>query len=137
MKKTLIIIAIITLILTPTSLERITDVERTDELIAEKITEKMEDSTFFEDATFDILYPRCSAPAIVEKGGSFNITVKNCVYENIFIKITTAFETVIDEIYLEYEKYIGTNYLHIIANVPDDAPVELYNLTIIGKEDLI
>ena len=83
------------------------------------------------NATFKILYPRCSDPAIVEKGSNFSIIIQKCEFSQIFVKISTAYELVVDEIYLNIEKYDIGNNITIIAKVPEDTPEELYNLTII------
>ena len=95
-------------------------------------SEKMEDiENIFQNATFKILKPRCSAPAIVEKGDVFTIVFERSNFTSIFAKISTAYEPVVDEIYLEIEEIHEDNEIHLTARIPENTPEELYNLTVI------
>ncbi len=84
-----------------------------------------------QNGSFRIFYPRCSSPAIVERGDEFTIILQNFSYDGIDVKISTAYEPVIDEFYLEVKEFHGNE---VVVEVPDNVPPELYNLTVIGIE---
>ena len=84
-----------------------------------------------QNGSFRIFYPRCSSPAIVERGGEFTVILQNFSCSSVDVKISTAYEPVVDEFYLEVEKFYGDE---VVVKVPDNVPPELYNLTVIGKE---
>lgn len=81
--------------------------------------------------SFEIIYPKNSFPAIVEKGSSFEIIIENVHFSKIEAKIETAYEPIEDEIYLEIENISKGEKIYIKAKIPEKAPPELYNLTVI------
>ncbi|MEM2715922.1 MAG: metallophosphoesterase [Candidatus Thermoplasmatota archaeon] len=81
--------------------------------------------------SFEIICPRSYFPAIVEKGKNFEIIIEKIYFNKIEAKIETAYEPIIDEIYLEIENYSIKDNIYINAKVPFSAPCELYNLTVI------
>jgi len=123
-----ITLAIIIFLLSPPSLIYNTHIE---EKMEEKVNVEPLKKDIENNATFKILYPRCSDPAIVEKGNKFSIIIQKCEFSQIYVRISTAYEPVVDEIYLKVEKYNIDSNVTIIAKVPEDTPEELYNLTII------
>jgi len=80
----------------------------------------------------EIIYPLSTVPALVEKNTSFNIVFKAPNFENVYAYISTAYEPVIDEIWLNIENiYLEDDTWKISANVPLSTHEELYNLSII------
>ena len=86
------------------------------------------------EGDFSILYPRCSDPAIVEKGAEFDIIIDDSDFVDVMAMISTAYEPVVDEIYLEIEGYEKGEETVIHAKIPSGTPPELYNLTIIADK---
>ncbi len=80
---------------------------------------------------FDILYPKCSFPAIVEKGEIFEIIISKVDFSKIEAKIETSYEPIFDEIYVEIENLSIREKIYIRARIPESTPPELYNLTVI------
>lgn len=136
MKKFVICVAFIILLNTPSIFNG--EVARTGKenenfyINSEKIEEIEGD---IQNATFKILHPRCSAPAIVERGDVFTIVFEKCNFSNIFAKISTAYEPVIDEIYVEIEEIYEDNEIQLTARIPENTPEELYNLTVIVENN--
>ncbi len=85
------------------------------------------------EGDFSILYPRCSDPAIVEKGAEFDIIIEKCNFSQVMAKIETAYEKVVDEIYLDVMGYEKGDEVVVHVEVPKNTPQELYNLTVIIK----
>lgn len=84
----------------------------------------------------EIIYPLSTVPALVEKNTSFNIVFKAPNFENVYAYISTAYEPVIDEIWLNIENiYMEDDIWKISANVPLSTHEELYNLSIIVEID--
>ena len=81
--------------------------------------------------SFEIIYPKNSFPAIVEKGSSFEIIIENVHFSKIEAKIETAYEPIEDEIHLEIENISKGEKIYIKAKIPEIAHPELYNLTVI------
>ena len=93
-------------------------------------------NTINTDKNADILYPLCSYPVIVERGKNFTIKLKVDIFDKISVRISTAYEPVIDEIELKIKGIRKTNlFWSIKVNVPRDTPVELYNLTIVFEKN--
>ena len=122
----MLLLIILVIILSPPSLFFNPVPQKNEEIHA---AEHVEEIYEFGEASFIIFYPRCSAPAIVEKGAAFTIILKNFSYSNVEVKISTAYEPVVDEIYLEILSFNGSN---VVAKIPEETPEELYNLTVIG-----
>lgn len=79
-----------------------------------------------------IIYPLSTVPALVEKNSSFNIIFKAPVFENVYAYISTAYEPVIDETWLNIENISRQDDTWTIcASVPLLTHEELYNLSII------
>ncbi|HEC88843.1 MAG TPA: metallophosphoesterase [Thermoplasmata archaeon] len=136
MKKFVVCMTLILLLSTPSIFNgKMAETENENEVFyisSEKI-ERIEGN--IENATFKILQPRCSAPAIIEKGGIFTIVFEKCSFTQIFAKISTAYEPVVDEIYLEIEEFYEDEEIYLSARVPENTPVELYNLTVIVENN--
>ena len=79
-----------------------------------------------------ILSPRSTIPVFAEVGRNFTLTIETKEYENIYIYISTAYETIVDEIQCPIEYILqAENKNEIIVLVPEETPPELYNLTVI------
>ena len=90
------------------------------------------DETLITNGSFSIIRPRHSMPAIVEKGDTLSIVVGKCDATGLYAKIETAYERVVDEVYLEVEEYHEeADSIHVTARIPEFTPEELYNLTVI------
>jgi 3',5'-cyclic AMP phosphodiesterase CpdA len=83
-----------------------------------------------------ILYPLSSIPALVEKNDFLHIKFKCFWFDRVYAYISTAYEPVVDEIWLESHSIFKNNSLcEATYYIPDDTPKELYNLTIIIERD--
>lgn len=83
-----------------------------------------------------IIFPLSSTPAIVEKDDYLKINFEADIVDEVFAYITTAYEPVVDEIWLEFGSIIDKNtYWEALFLIPDETPEELYNLTIIIEKN--
>lgn len=83
-----------------------------------------------------ILYPLSSIPALVENNDCLKINFESDIVDRVFAYITTAFEPVVDEIWLEFNGIINKNsYWETMFLIPNNTPEELYNLTIIVEKN--
>jgi len=86
----------------------------------------------YKSSCFYIEYPRSSIPIFIEKSGTFTIQFHCCHFDNLHVKISTAFEPVIDEYWLDITKiYFDGSVWNAEVSTPPEIPVELYNLTVI------
>jgi 3',5'-cyclic AMP phosphodiesterase CpdA len=81
---------------------------------------------------FVIQSPKPFEPVFVEIGSTMTITIKQISYEEISAYISTAYDEVIDEIWLDI---ININNEQINVQIPLNTPEELYNLTIVIEEN--
>ena len=80
-----------------------------------------------------IIYPKCSNPAIVEKGSTFTVIIENGGGLNCraSVEISTAYEPVVDEYRLNIISCDVENELtYLEVYVPENVNEELYNLTV-------
>ena len=86
--------------------------------------------------TTNILYPLSSIPAFAEKGGNFTINFKSNEFDNIYVYISTAYESVVDEIDLTIEHiWEDDSTWYATVSVPFYTPEELYNITLVIEND--
>ncbi len=84
----------------------------------------------------DILSPRSSMPVMAEANTSITITFSAPEFDHVLAYITTAYEDVIDERWLQTESLTNTDESYtLIATIPADTPPELYNLTLLFYND--
>ncbi len=84
----------------------------------------------------NILYPLSSIPALIEKNDYLKINFKSDIIDRVFAYITTAFEPVVDEIWLDFQSIIDKNsYRQALFSIPNYTPEELYNLTVIIEKN--
>ena len=79
---------------------------------------------------FRILYPRFSCPAILEPGESLQIEIDENQFDRAYVNIETANEPVIDSFWLTITNINVNNTTLITVTIPENTPIELYNLTI-------
>ena len=85
---------------------------------------------------FNLKYPRTSNPKIVEKHENFRIIFQADEFDNIYAYIETAYEPIVDTIWLDIISYTQINSeWSLNVDIPDNTPLELYNLTIIISID--
>ncbi len=126
--KSLLVMAILIFLISPPSLYQINEINKNKKEINVNAIDI--DERNIDGANFKIIYPKCSNPAIVEKGRNFTIILLANL-TNFGIKISTAYEPVIDEFCLKINDIASEgNVLRINVNVPKYIPIELYNLTI-------
>ncbi len=91
---------------------------------------------FLNDDSLKINYPRCSCPEIIKKGDNFTIISQSQQAEDIYLYISTAYEQIVDEFWLEIiEKKYSEGKYFIKTQIPSSAPEELYNLSVILVKD--
>lgn len=90
-----------------------------------------EDLSFLSD--LDIYTPRSSQPAFAVKDSTFTITITGRLPTTFFVYISTAYEPVVDDIWLPIEMIHSIDSIkhEITVSTPTFTPVELYNLTIL------
>ncbi len=84
----------------------------------------------------EIFSPRSSCPVIVGHGGNFTVRIESKIFENIYFYISTAYESIVDEFWLEVkdtQEIDGLWYVNV--SVPLEVPSELYNLTAVVLKD--
>lgn len=90
------------------------------------------DENLIVNGSFALIRPRHSVPAIVERGETLSVIVESVDFTDIYLRIETAYERVVDEIYLEVEEHHKeSDGIHVTARIPESTPEELYNLTVI------
>jgi DNA repair exonuclease SbcCD nuclease subunit len=84
----------------------------------------------------ELIYPLSTVPALVEKNTSFEIIFKAPDFEDVYAFISTAYEPVINEVWLNIENIsMQDDVWKIRASVPLPTYEELYNLSIIVTID--
>ena len=84
----------------------------------------------------NIIRPLCSVPFLVEKGKNIIVTFTTDKVDRLFAFIETAYEQIVDEIWLDVESVINKDkFWEATFFIPNDTPEELYNLTIIVEKD--
>ena len=84
----------------------------------------------------ELIYPLSTVPALVEKNTSFDIIFKAPDFEDVYAFISTAYEPVIDEVWLNIENIsLQDETWKIRVSVPLSTHEELYNLSIIVVAD--
>ena len=82
--------------------------------------------------TVKLLSPLSSFPIFVEQNGNFTITFESANFDQLFASISTAYEPVVDEFWLDIENTWKTGSTwYALALIPPDTPPELYNLTLV------
>jgi DNA repair exonuclease SbcCD nuclease subunit len=85
---------------------------------------------------FCIIYPLSTVPALVEKDDFFIIKFQANEFDNVYPFISTAYEIVVDEIWLEVQKIWKEDlFWNMEVYVPVNTPVELYNLSLLFFKD--
>lgn len=88
------------------------------------------------DETIKIISPLPTVPVFVLQGGSFHIELEAVAINQLYAYITTSYEPIIDEVFLDIlELNKRNNTYHLIVSVPPETPEELYNLTILIDVD--
>lgn len=80
--------------------------------------------------------PRCSAPAFAELNEEITITVYGTLSSPYYVYLSTAYEPVVDDIWLPVQtvETSGDNTHLITVSIPSGTPIELYNLTVLIEE---
>ncbi|HVQ00846.1 MAG TPA: metallophosphoesterase [Candidatus Thermoplasmatota archaeon] len=79
-----------------------------------------------------ILSPRCSAPVILEAGGTFTIWFAADPFTSVYAYISTAYEPVVDTYWLSLQSvHIQEGNWYVNASVSESVASELYNLTLL------
>lgn len=133
LKKIIMLIAILSILISPMAISEIFINDRdqlSDFSLAKKPYNPIENVAI--GAPFSIVYPRHSYPVITEDGGIFKIIIEDASFNSLLIKIETAYESVVDEIYLDVTEIEHIDELtYITVEIPKNTPEELYNLTVI------
>jgi 3',5'-cyclic AMP phosphodiesterase CpdA len=83
-----------------------------------------------------IIGPLCSVPVFVEKGKNTKVTFQTDKIDRIFAYIETAYEPIVDEIWLDFLSVTKKDlFWEATFSIPIETPEELYNLTIIVEKD--
>ena len=83
-----------------------------------------------------MVYPLSTYPALLEKNDILHIEFKCFWFDRVYVYISTAYEPVVDEIWLEPHSIFKNNSLcEANYHIPDSTPEELYNLTIIIERE--
>jgi len=92
---------------------------------------------FFRDKNkIEIISPISTIPVFVELDTNFTIKFTCEDFENIYVKITTAYENIEDEFWLEVADLSDEDdFWYATVEVPNLIPIELYNLTIVALID--
>jgi predicted MPP superfamily phosphohydrolase len=81
---------------------------------------------------FDIIYPRSTIPSLVEHNGEFTIKFKADEFEDVYAYVSTSYEPVIDEFWLENKQLTKEDSIwHLTVFVSPYVTEELYNLTLL------
>ena len=131
-KKQLFLITIILLILLLSN-NAFSFILSSDNLYNERFEDSMiSNNVILDSGKVDIIYPRSTVPIIVEKGRFFTIDFSSEDFEQIFVSISTAYEPIVDEIYLDIVNLWKTNEIwHANVTVPIIIPEKLYNISLI------
>jgi len=91
------------------------------------------------NSSVSIIYPLSTVPVIVEKGGHFIIRFKADIFDSVYAYISTAYEPLVDEFWLELgDIWLTEDIWNMNVTVPPIVTVELYNITIlIDKNDVL
>jgi 3',5'-cyclic AMP phosphodiesterase CpdA len=90
----------------------------------------------FDKDNYEILYPLSTVPALVEKNSVLNIKFKAAEFEDVFVFISTAYEPVVDEFWLQIEDIWGDNSIwNIKVSISLDITEELYNVSLLFLND--
>ena len=85
-----------------------------------------------DNSSLKIVYPLSSVPVIVEKGGKFTIQIEASEFDTLYAYISTAYEPVVDNIWLDIDNVWSTEGTWCInVSVPSITPEELYNITVL------
>ena len=85
-----------------------------------------------DNSSLKIVYPLSSVPVIVEKGGKFTIKIEASEFDTLYAYISTAYEPVVDNIWLDIDNVWSTEGTWCInVSVPSITPEELYNITVL------
>ena len=91
----------------------------------------LSETTIF-TTNIEIVNPRCSVPVFAIKNSTFKIILKGSLPTSFSVYLTTAYETVVDDIWLPIQRVQSSNSTYeVTVIVPVFTPVELYNLTIL------
>ncbi len=83
-------------------------------------------------SSIKIVYPLSSVPVIVEKGGQFTIRLESSEFDAVYAYISTAYEPVVDNIWLDIGDIWSIEETWCInVSVPSITPEELYNITVL------
>lgn len=84
------------------------------------------------DETIKIVSPLSTVPFFVLQGGSFHIKFQAVSVNKVYAYITTSYEPLIDEIFLDILEIHKSNNTYLLTvSVPPETPEELYNLTVL------
>jgi len=88
------------------------------------------------DDNYQIAYPRSSCPVFVENGSTFIVDFSAPSVDTISAYIQTAYEPVVDVVWLSLD-HLDHEQSEWTATfiVPEDTPLELYNLSIIIEDN--
>jgi 3',5'-cyclic AMP phosphodiesterase CpdA len=109
--------------------QTINQIESNSSILSEKpeMIQRIEDTS-----SVKIIYPLSSVPVIVEKEGQFTIRLEASEFDEVYAYISTAYEPVVDNIWLDVQNvwsFEDTWYINV--TVPSIAPEELYNITLL------
>ena len=86
--------------------------------------------------TFNILYPLSTVPVFVKKESNFTINFESDNFDSLYAYISTAYEPIVDEVWLDIENVWKTGSTwHATVAVPINTSEELYNLTLITDKN--
>lgn len=84
----------------------------------------------------EIIKPRCSAPVFAIQNSTINLTVQGSLPNSFYVYLSTAYEPVVDDIWLSIQQLQSSGSNHEIkVVVPAFTPIELYNLTLLIFEN--
>ena len=89
-------------------------------------------NTIFKSEKYRIIYPISTIPALVEKNGHLTIRFVAEDFDEVFAYVSTAYEPVVNEIWLDIENiWYEESIWYIKVHIPSFIPEELYNLSLI------
>lgn len=78
-----------------------------------------------------IEYPLSTIPIIVENEGFFHIKIEVDDFNEIYVYISTAYESIVEDFWLFVNEFwLFEDYWYINVSVPSIVPEELYNVTV-------
>ena len=90
----------------------------------------------FDQEDFEIIYPLCTIPELVEIDDNFIIQFSGDDFDDVFAYISTAYEPVTDEIWLDIIDFWQDGSIwNLEVHIPNDVPEELYNLSLMFEKD--